>query len=371
MRPQQPDTEFDLRMMHYALRMAERGLGRCWPNPSVGCVLVKDGHVLAATRTADKGRPHAEAVALAQIGSAAHGATAYVTLEPCAHHGETPPCAQTLIDAGIARVVIACTDPDTRVSGKGAAMLEAAGVAVTTGVAEAEALVQHAGFFSCLQHGRPLLAMKLATSLDGRITNAAGESQWITDEEARNYGHHLRARYDAIVTGIGTVLADDPDLTCRLDGLESHSPVRVILDSQLRLPQGNTLATTARDVPVWVITVSDNVDKRNALEALGVTVIRVAARGGHVDIRAAMTALAERGITRVLTEGGATLNGSLWQSGLVDTLFWFRAPIVLGDEGTPALKTTVTTAPSDLPRLRHDGAIPLGSDQLEIYTVKQ
>lgn len=358
-----PNREFDTRMMRYALRMAERGLGRTWPNPSVGCVLAKNGLVLAAATTTNQGRPHAETQALNDAGKAARGATAYVTLEPCAHHGLTPPCALALIDAGIARVVIACTDPDDRVNGKGIAMLKQAGISVSTGLLEQEALALHAGFFCCELKSRPLISMKIATSLDGKIANAAGSSQWITGEQARHYAHSLRARHDAILTGIGTALADDPALTCRLPSLEAYSPVRVILDSQLRLPLHSQLAKTAHNVPVWVLTTSSDTAKHTALEQLGVKVSHLAA----LSINAVMEWLAAQGITSVLSEGGATLNGSLWQSGLVDRLYWFRAPIVLGNEGMDALATPITAAPSDLPRLHREDTIPLGKDLLEIY----
>lgn len=369
MQPPAPiDRNFDAQMMRYALRLAERGLGRCWPNPAVGCVLVKRGQVIAAARTADGGRPHAEALALQIAGSEARDATAYVSLEPCAHHGKTPPCAQTLIDAGVSRVVVACGDPDPRVSGKGIAMLKAAGITVDTSVLEAEALKLNSGFFSRIHHNRPLLAMKLATSLDGRITNGKGESQWITGAEARNYAHSLRTRHDAILTGIGTVLADNPALTCRLPGMEMQSPVRVILDSQLRLPPDSQLAQTARQVPVWVITTSSDAAKRSVLETAGVQVMQVDADNGRINIQAALAWLAGQGITRVLAEGGAALNGSLWQSGFIETLYWFRAPIILGETGTPALACAVSIAPSDLPRLKRENTIPLGSDLLEIYS---
>lgn len=360
------DHAFDLSAMRHALAMGERGLGRCWPNPSVGCVLAKDGRILAAAYTANGGRPHAETQALATAGSAAKGATAYVTLEPCAHHGDTPPCAQALIDAGIQRVVIACTDPDPRVSGKGIAMLQQAGITVETGLLEAEAQAQHAGFFLRLSANRPLVSMKLATSLDGRITNAVGESQWITGEEARQYGHRLRATHDAILTGIGTVLADDPALTCRLEGLEDQSPTRVILDSELRIPLDSALVQSAKDVPLWVVTTAADSTTKAKLEDAGVKVATL--QGTRPTLKDAFAWLAEQGITRLLTEGGSQLNGSLWNSGLVDRLYWFRAPIVLGSQGSPVITATVEDAPSILPRLTRKDMIPLGSDWLEIYS---
>lgn len=362
------DPAFDLTAMQAALAEGECGLGRTWPNPSVGCVIAKNGAILAAAHTARGGRPHAEAQALALAGTAAQGATAYVTLEPCAHHGNTPPCAEALIAAGIARVVIACTDPDLRVNGQGVALLREAGITVETGLLRTEAEAHHAGFFSRVQRGRPLVSMKLATSLDGRITNAAGESQWITGQPARDYGHHLRATHDAILTGIGTVLADDPALTCRLEGREQDSPIRVVLDSQLRIPLNSSLVRSARNTPVWVITCCDDTTKQQALAKAGITLGKVAAENNHVSLAAALEWLAEQGITRLLTEGGAALNGSLWHSGLVDNVYWFRAPIVLGSEGAPAIATAVHDAPSALPRMAQLSTIPLGSDVLEIYS---
>jgi diaminohydroxyphosphoribosylaminopyrimidine deaminase / 5-amino-6-(5-phosphoribosylamino)uracil reductase len=361
-------SRFDQRMMAYALRIGERGLGRTWPNPSVGCVLVRDGRILATARTANGGRPHAETQALHMAGTAARGATAYVTLEPCAHHGDTPPCAQALIDAGVERVVVACPDPDTRVAGKGIALLQQAGIATETGVLEQEAQQHHAGFFSRLHNGKPLLDMKLATSLDGKITNAVGESQWITGTQARDRAHALRARYDAILTGIGTVLADDPALTCRLDGLENHSPIRVVVDSHLRLPPDSQLAKTAGECPVWVLTTQPKNAKTAALEAQGVVVTSLPAAEGRVDMDSALRWLGEQGITRVLTEAGGTLNGSLWQGHHVSRLYWFRAPIALGSAGTDALAAHIATPPSDLHRLHREDVIGLGSDLLEIYS---
>lgn len=357
--------------MAYALRLAERGMGRTWPNPTVGCVITKHGKVIAAARTADGGRPHAETEALKMAGSEAQDATVYVTLEPCAHYGTTPPCAQALIDAKVARVVIACLDTDGRVAGKGMAMLEEAGIEMEIQLLEEHAQQQHAGFFHRVQHGLPLLDMKIATSLDGKIANAAGESQWITGEEARNHAHGLRARYDAILTGIGTVLADDPALTCRLPALEHYSPLRVVFDSHLRLPASSQLAQTAQETPVWVLTTSADATKAAALETLGVKVVQLEAADGKVAVEAALRWLAAQGITRVLAEGGAALSGSLWQSGFLRKIYWFRAPIALGDAGTDALTAHISTPPSDLPRLEREDVIALGSDVLEIYNTQQ
>lgn len=362
-------TAFDTRMMDYALRLAEQGIGRTGSNPSVGCVLTQGERVVGVGRTADGGRPHAETQALKMAGDNARGATAYVTLEPCAHHGQTPPCAEALIAAGVARVIIACLDTDARVAGKGVMMLEEAGIDMEINLLASEAEAQNGAFFDRLRYGMPSVGMKLATSLDGKIANAKGESQWITDEEARQHCHRLRVYHDAILTGIGTVLADDPALTCRLPGLEAQSPIRVVLDSALRLPADSQLASTARTVPVWVLTTSNDAAKTKALEALGVKVTQLDAdENGRVDITAALGWLAEQGINRVLAEGGAALNGSLWQNGLVERLYWYRAPIVLAG-GMDALATITESAPSDLARLMREEIITLGDDQLEIYSV--
>lgn len=362
--------ESDEHFMRHALRLATRGLGRTWPNPSVGCILVKDGQIIGEGVTGKSGRPHAETQALAQAGKYARGSTAYVTLEPCSHHGKTPPCADTLVEAGIGRVVIACEDLDPRVSGSGANRLREAGIPVANGIGQKEAQEINAGFFSLILHNRPIISLKIATSLDGKIANSKGESQWITGEPARNYGHGLRSRYDAILTGIGTVLADDPMLNCRLPGLEKHSPIRVIMDTQLRLPPESKLAKTATQSPVWVLTSEEALASPNraALETAGCTVAAIPrAESGELSLEAACHWLAGRGITRVLAEPGATLATALYKSGLVQKLYWFRAPIILGD-GKPAF-TGDFASPSSLPRLQVRQTITLGKDVLEIYSL--
>src|SRR5579872_6272521 len=248
------NMQLDLAHMRASLGLARRGLGNTWPNPAVGCVLVREGRVVGRGWTQAGGRPHAEAEALARAGRAARGATAYVTLEPCSHHGKTPPCAEALIAAGIARVVAAIEDPDPRVSGRGIARLKEAGITVETGPCADEAVELNAGFLCRVKHGRPLVTLKLATSLDGRIATASGESRWITGAAARERAHLLRATQDAVLVGTGTALADDPQLTCRLPGLEDRSPVRVVIDRNLRLPATLRLFSEARPVPTWLVT---------------------------------------------------------------------------------------------------------------------
>src|SRR5918996_977988 len=305
--PSNDDRDHDRRFMAVALRLAERGLGSVWPNPAVGCVLVQGGPMVGRGWTQPGGRAHGEVGALRRAGGAALGATAYVSLEPCAHYGRTPPCTMALLQAGIRRVVVATADPDPRVDGRGIEQLRQAGVEVAVGLGRVEAEAINAGFILRVRAGRPLVTLKLATSLDGRIATRSGASQWITGEQARARGHLLRASHDAIMIGSGTALADDPALTCRLPGLEERSPVRILLDRRLRLGPASRLACTARAVPTWLFTGADAPKrKRDALGALGVDV-QVAAtdESGRLDLREILAALAARGITRVLVEGGA------------------------------------------------------------------
>jgi diaminohydroxyphosphoribosylaminopyrimidine deaminase/5-amino-6-(5-phosphoribosylamino)uracil reductase len=332
----------DAAHMRAALALARRNLGRVWPNPSVGCIVVKDGQVVGRGVTAPCGRPHGEPQALAQAGDAARGATVYVSLEPCNHHGKTPPCSEALIEAGIARIVVACEDPDPRVSGGGIRRLRQAGIQVDVGLCAEEAQTVNAGFISRILKGRPGVTLKLATSLDARVATSIGHSQWITGPDSRARGHLLRANHDAILVGIGTALADDPELTCRLPGLEGCSPVRVVLDSHLRLPATAKLAQGAASVaPTWVVTLADADGPRAAdLEALGVRILRVDRHEtGHLPIAAALTALAGQGITRLLVEGGPAVATSFLKAGLVDGVEWFRAPMLIGGDGLPAVGT--------------------------------
>jgi len=366
--------------MRAALALAARGLGRVWPNPAVGCVLVRDQGdgvpvIIARGWTAPGGRPHAETLALTRAGGRARGSTAYITLEPCAHHGETPPCVDALIAAGIGRAVIAIEDPDPRVAGRGIAALEAAGIAVTTGVCAGEAQELNAGFLLRHRAGRPLVMLKTATSLDGRIATAAGKSRWITGEAARARGHLLRAQFDAILVGAGTVAADDPELTCRLPGLEDRSPVRIVMDSRLRTPVDARVIATAGVVPTWVIAAegADRADRARAaaLEKAGAEVIEVAADGdGRPAVDAVLHALAGRGITRLLVEGGSEVTSAFLRAGRVDRLAWFRAARVLGGDGLGAIGPLGLAEPKDGPAFRRTGLVDLGQDVLETYSVE-
>ena len=351
--------------MRAALGLARRGLGNCWPNPSVGCVVVKDGRVVGRAVTAPGGRPHAEPEALAMAGAAAGGATVYVTLEPCCHHGRTPPCTDALIRAGIARAVVAARDCDPRVNGEGISRLRAAGIEVVEGLLREEAEEINEGFFLRVRQGRPLVTLKLASTLDGRIATRGGESRWITGEAARRAAHGLRGRHDAVMVGVGTALADDPDLTCRIPDFKPVPTVRVVADSHLRLSLTSRLVATARDAPTWIVA-SESADpgRRDALEGLGVRVLRVGASEMGVDLRQALETMATHGITRVLVEGGAQLAAALLRADLVDRIAWFHAPGVMGGDGWPAAQAFGVRALADMPRFTRQAATPVGEDML-------
>ena len=355
--------------MRAALALARRGLGNAWPNPAVGCVLVKEGRVIGRGWTQPGGRPHAETEALRRAGDAARGATAYVTLEPCSHHGRTPPCCEALAEAGIARVVMAMRDPDPRVNGRGLAMLRCAGIAVEEGLLEAEARALNAGFFRRIQAGMPVVTLKLASTLDGRIATASGESRWITGEAARREVHALRARHDAILVGSGTVLADDPDLTCRIPGMERVPMLRVVADARLRTPPSARLVQSAGAAPVLVMTAPGHPPVAQApFIAAGADIITAPAHaGGGLDLPYLLRALGRRGVTRVLAEGGAGLAAALLRQGLVDRLVWFHAPAVMGGDGHPALEGLRLAALSAMPRFRRTALRAIGDDMLSEF----
>ncbi|MBF0168366.1 MAG: bifunctional diaminohydroxyphosphoribosylaminopyrimidine deaminase/5-amino-6-(5-phosphoribosylamino)uracil reductase RibD [Alphaproteobacteria bacterium] len=355
--------------MRAALGLARRALGRVWPNPAVGCVLVKDKRVVGRGWTQPGGRPHAETEALAFAGAEAEGATAYVTLEPCSHHGKTPPCALALIEAGIRRVVVALEDPDPRVSGRGLDLLEKAGIKVDVGLLEDEAGTLNAGFFSRVQKHRPLVTLKLATTLDGRIATHGGESRWITGSQARQAAHLLRASHDAVMVGAGTALADDPLLTCRLPGLEQASPVRIVMDGRLRTPLTSALVKSARSHPFWLITLEQGPKPRHKVfEEAGVRLIDVPPdEGGSPDLKAAFRKLGDAGLTRVLVEGGAHLAAALLRTDLVDRLVWFHAPGIMGSDGIAALAAFGVDRLDAMPRFKRLGVRALGDDIEEVY----
>ncbi|AHJ62840.1 5-amino-6-(5-phosphoribosylamino)uracil reductase [Granulibacter bethesdensis] len=354
----------DLPPMRAALALAARHRGETWPNPSVGCVILREGRVVGRGVTAHGGRPHAEPQALAQAGTLAQGATAYVTLEPCCHHGHTPPCSDALIEAGIARVVVALRDPDPRVDGGGITRLREAGIEVRTGVLEEEAAWVTAGFLHRVRHGRPRVTLKLASTLDGRIATASGESQWITGAQARHHVQAVRARHDAILTGIGTVLADNPSLTCRLTGARQTPLLRLVADSRLRMPLNARMLHDGAG-PVWILC-ADGADpaRRAALEQSGVKIlpIPVASETGQLIIRAALQQLGQAGLTWVLVEGGGKIAASLLREEHVDDIVWYHAPAIMGADGYPATGVLGLSTLSAMPRFRAVSTRAVGTD---------
>ena len=353
--------------MAHALRLAARGLGQTWPNPAVGCVILRDGVVVGRGWTQAGGRPHAETMALAQAGAAARGATAYVTLEPCAHHGKTPPCAEALIAAGVARVVSALTDPDPRVAGRGHAMLRAAGIVVDTGVLAAEAHQANAGFLKRVTQGLPLLTLKMAATLDGRSATASGESRWITGPEARRAVHLLRMTHDAVLVGSGTARADDPDLTVRDLGAP-RQPLRLVIDSALSHRPDSRLGRSAAQLPVWMLHgPAAPPQARAAWEMTGARLIELPA-APHIAPRAALQALAAQGLTRILCEGGATLAAHLVAEDLVDDLVLHSAGALIGAEGHAAFGPLHLDRLAEAPRWQRRALRALGPDVETVWT---
>ena len=340
------------------------GSGRVWPNPAVGCVLVAEGRVVGRGRTGDGGRPHAEVAALAQAGALARGATAYVTLEPCVHTGQTPPCSQALIAAGVARVVVAIEDPDARVNGAGVAALRAAGIRVDVGCLASEAVALNRGFLSRVTMGRPMLTLKLAASLDGRIATGTGESRWITGPRARAEVHLMRAQSDAVLVGAGTVRSDDPKLDVRELGMEDASPVRVVVSGTLSLPRDGHLGETAGRIPLWLCHDQEATpERRKAWSELGAELIELPFQAdGQLDLSAMLQRLGDRGLTRVLCEGGGRLAAALIEDDLVDEVVCYTAGLVLGAEAIPAIAALEVSALQLAPRFSLLEATTIGPD---------
>jgi diaminohydroxyphosphoribosylaminopyrimidine deaminase/5-amino-6-(5-phosphoribosylamino)uracil reductase len=358
----------DHRYMQLALTLGRRGLGRTWPNPAVGAVVVKDGVVLGRAWTKEGGRPHAEPQALAQAGEDARGATLYVTLEPCSHHGKTPPCADAIVAAGIARVVSALEDPNPEVAGKGHARIRAAGIALDVGVCGEEARRDHAGHIRRITDGRPHVTLKLALSADGKIGAAGRRPVQITGEGVSARVHMFRAQSDAILVGVGTAIADDPQLTCRLPGMEARSPVRVVLDRHLRLPVGGHLARTARRHPLWIFCGEGGEPSgETLLRAEGAEIFRTAMVAQGLDLAAVLKELARRGITRLMVEGGSRVAASFVAADLADEIWLYRAPKAIGADGIEPLDGMPLDAVTGSPRYRIRASEVLGPDTLTIY----
>lgn len=341
--------------MRHALSLARTGLGRTAPNPSVGCVLVKNGHVVGAARTGDGGRPHAEFLALKMAGRETKGATAYVTLEPCAHEGQTPSCARLLAEAGVNRVVVGCRDVDPRTAGQNEAGFE-------YGVLEQEAQKVSAGFFLRVTEERPFVSLKIACSVDGKTALADNDKQWITGTLARRYAHVERSQHDAIMVGIGTVLADDPLLTVRL-GESLPQPRRIVMDAGLKIPLDCQLIETVDQAPLWIFYKDDPENKTQVLRDRGAKLIQV---DPH-DIQSVLKALAGEGVTRLLVEGGATVMTAFVESGLYDRFLCFRAPSVIGGDGRNGVSFLEIGAMEDVLKLKRIETRILGDDTLEVY----
>jgi diaminohydroxyphosphoribosylaminopyrimidine deaminase/5-amino-6-(5-phosphoribosylamino)uracil reductase len=360
----------DQRFMQLAQTLGRRGLGRSWPNPAVGAVLVKDGVIIGRGWTQASGRPHAETEAITRAGVAARNATLYVTLEPCSHFGKTPPCADAIISAGITRVVSAIEDPNPEVAGQGHARLRAAGITVDIGLGAAEAARDHAGHFRRFRDKRPHVILKLAVSSDDKIADAGHKPVAITGEAAKARVHLLRAQCDAVMVGIGTVQADDPLLTCRLPGMEAHSPVRVVLDRSLRISGTTRLVQSARQTPLWVMTSTGAEAPAAAkLGAAGAQVIRIPGTSTtpRLDVTAVLNVLAERGITRLLVEGGARVASSFVAAGLVDEFWLLRGRDSIGAGGVAALDALPLSALTRSPTLKQRASEMLQQDILTIY----
>ncbi len=354
--------------MRQALTLGRRGLGRVAPWPSVGCVLVREGRIVGRGTSDAVSLRHAERVALDQAGDAARGATAYVTLEPCSHHGRTPPCADALVAAGVTRVVIASGDPNPRVAGQGIARLRAAGIEVLTGVLEKEAAEQHLGFFRVMTEGRPMLTLKLASTLDGRIATASGESRWITGPEARRAVHALRMSHDAVLVGGGTARADDPTLTVRDMGSD-RQPVRIVASQRLDLPFPSRLSASANEGPVWLIHGEGQAQPAalSAWTGAGARCIGVPSSGDRLDVPAMMQRLAAEGLTRIFCEGGGSLAASLLGGGLVDRLTLMTAGKVIGSEGRSSVGPLDLASLTDAPTFKLRDVRTLGGDVMQTW----
>lgn len=352
----------DLDYMRRALALAETGLGRVAPNPSVGCVFVKNGAVMGEGRTQDGGRPHAESVALEQAGDGAKGATAYVTLEPC-FHDDRPSCSSKLIEAGVAKVVVGCRDQNPAIMGRGILALKQAGIEVVDGVMAEECAAINQGFFLSKNAGRPFVTLKIATSLDSKIATGTGQSQWITGEDSRRRVHETRARHDAILTGIGTILSDDPELTTRLPEHE-HKSLKIILDTTFRIRKKSRVlaGSNQNDAIVFV----SHPHAHNSLQN-GLIVGADLDGAGKISIPFVLKALAARGITRLMVEAGQGVFTSFLQSGLWDELHLYRAPIVIGADGKDAFGALGVSGLDDAPRLKLLSQEKLGVDILEKY----
>ncbi len=356
--------------MKVAFSLARRGLGNVWPNPAVGCIIVKNGRIVGRGWTQPGGRPHAESMALKQAGKKAAGSTAYVNLEPCNHTGKSPPCTEALIEAGIKEIFGSLLDPDPRVSGTGFERLKKADLQVNIGLLSETAREINEGFFLRINEGRPFLTFKTATTIDGKIATKNGESNGITGKEARSFTHLLRSTHDATLVGSGTALADNPDLTSRLPGIDNTRRPRIILDRGLRLPLDSRLAMSAKEAPVWLITRNDHPpSKLQSYKDLYIDLILMPPGDtGQSDIVSAMQQLGSRGLTRILVEGGNHVASSFFAADLIDQLVWFRAPKLLGNGALSAIGNLNIDKLSEMPDFVRQSSTNIGKDFLEILS---
>ena len=356
--------------MKMALRLARRGLGQVFPNPAVGCVLVKNEstcHVVGRGWTQPGGRPHAEVEAIRRAGKLAHGSTAYITLEPCNHFGKTSPCTTALIKAGIKKVYIATKDPDKRVSGRGIKALQEAGVTVMLGLLKSEAKILNAGFFSRIKHNRPLISWKVASSIDGKIATNSGESKWITNNLSRTHGHLLRAENDAILTSARTIKIDNPQLTCRLPGMEKRSPQPVVIDQNLKIPTVSNLFK--QNQKPWIYAATDACcQKKDRLEQLGAQIFLIPKDSNKkLNLTEVASHLAQKGITRVLIECGGVLASSFLNENLIDKIFWFRSSKLIGNKGLSAVGELNVTRIEDAMQFSPEETTSLDNDCLSVF----
>jgi diaminohydroxyphosphoribosylaminopyrimidine deaminase/5-amino-6-(5-phosphoribosylamino)uracil reductase len=356
----------DARFMQLAFTLGRRGLGNTWPNPAVGAVIVKDGVIVGRGWTQPGGRPHAEIEALRQAKKAAQGATMYVTLEPCSHQGKSPPCADAIIKAGITRVVSALEDPNPEVAGQGHEKLRSKGIAVEVGLGADEARRAHAGHIMRVTNKRPHVLLKLAVSADGKAGLAGRKPAAITGEDAWTRVFQLRAASDAILVGIGTILSDNPQLTCRLPGMDERSPVRVVLDATLKLPLSTSVVATVRDTPTWVFTSGKpSAIAEEILQQKGCKVFRVGDAQGQLDLEEVLKVLAEQGITRLMVEGGPKVAGAMAAANLVDELALLRGEKSIGETGIEPLENMPIDGLTG--QLHSRGREKLGADMLEMF----
>ncbi|HEY6838200.1 MAG TPA: bifunctional diaminohydroxyphosphoribosylaminopyrimidine deaminase/5-amino-6-(5-phosphoribosylamino)uracil reductase RibD [Geobacteraceae bacterium] len=355
-------SDFHEQIMRRAIALARKGVGKTSPNPAVGCVIIKDGAIVGEGWHRRAGTPHAEVHALAQAGERARGADVYVTLEPCAHYGKTPPCAEALIAAGVGRVFAGMVDPNPKVCGKGVAMLREAGITVTAGLLEEECRLLNEPFIKQITTGLPFVTLKCALTLDGKIATAAGDSRWITNEKSRRHVHRIRGMVDAVLVGSGTVRADDPQLTCRIAG--GRDPLRVVVDSTLTLPHSARIFGLESAAPTLVATVSTDAERIARLERPGVEVLSCGARDGRVDLEELLRTLARRGIQSLLLEGGGVLAGEALRVGLVDKFLLFYAPKLVGGDAPGPFAGQGVEKMAEAFRLRNMSVRRFGDDLL-------